>query len=298
MKRRKKEILVALAGNPNTGKTTVFNQLTGSRQHTGNWPGVTVEKKEGEFSLHGTKVKVVDLPGTYGLTAYSIDEKIARDFVVKEKPNVVVAIVDASNLERNLYLVTQLLELEVNLVICLNMMDMAQRGGWEIDIRTLSDVMNSPVVPTVANKGEGIEELKKAILSAAASTDNKFRINYGKDAEAMIEEVEEKLRSLGEIPYPDRWSAIKFLEGDPEVTKTLLKKGIDQKGLERFLRKVQRDLGYDDLETLIAERRYGYIHGVCKECIKKRAGIEERINWSDQIDKVLTNKYLGMEPGR
>ena len=294
MKRRKKEILVALAGNPNTGKTTVFNQLTGSRQHTGNWPGVTVEKKEGEFSLHGTKVKVVDLPGTYGLTAYSIDEKIARDFVVKEKPNVVVAIVDASNLERNLYLVTQLLELEVNLVICLNMMDMAQRGGWEIDIRTLSDVMKSPVVPTVANKGEGIEELKKAILSAAASTDNKFRINYGKDAEAMIEEVEEKLRSLGEIPYPDRWSAIKFLEGDPEVTKTLLKKGIDQKGLERFLRKVQRDLGYDDLETLIAERRYGYIHGVCKECIKKRAGIEERINWSDQIDKVLTNKYLGI----
>ncbi|MBW2039278.1 MAG: ferrous iron transport protein B [Deltaproteobacteria bacterium] len=289
-----KEILIALAGNPNTGKTTVFNQLTGSRQHVGNWPGVTVEKKEGEFTFQGARVRVVDLPGTYGLTAYSIDEKIARDFLVKERPDLVVAIVDATNLERNLYLVTQLLELKVNLIICLNMLDLAEKRGWEIDIQTVSDVVRAPVVPTVANKGQGIEDLKKTILSTATRTDNKFKIDYGRDTETMIEEVEEEIRSLEDFPYPPRWSTIKFLEGDPDVLKLLYRKGIDEGKLNRFLLKVQRDLGYDDLETLIAERRYGYIHGLCKECIKKRADIEERINWSDQIDKVLTNKYLGI----
>ena len=156
-----KEITICLAGNPNSGKTTVFNNLTGARQKVGNWPGVTVEKKEGEFEYNGVRIRVVDLPGTYSLTAYSIDERIARDFLIKENPDVVVPIVDASNLERNLYLVTELLELGANVVIDLNMMDMVGSKGWEMDVSGLSQVLGVPVVPTVANKKTGNGAFKR-----------------------------------------------------------------------------------------------------------------------------------------
>ncbi|HID57082.1 TPA: GTP-binding protein, partial [Candidatus Poribacteria bacterium] len=212
-------ITIALAGNPNSGKTTVFNALTGAHQRTGNWPGVTVERKEGEYQHGETKVNVVDLPGTYGLSAYSIDEKIARDYLVTENPDVVVTIVDASNLERNLYLVIQLLELGQNVVICLNMMDLARKSGMEIDHERLSRLLGVPVVPTVAHKGEGIEQLKKAVLEAAekGSTDQSSKIiNYGKELEEILGEIE-KLVSEIEITYPPRFTAIKLLEGDPDI---------------------------------------------------------------------------------
>ncbi|HDN79388.1 MAG: hypothetical protein DRI61_10455 [Chloroflexi bacterium] len=164
-----RKLTIALAGNPNSGKSTVFNALTGARQHVGNWPGKTVEKKEGICKYNGYEIRVVDLPGTYSLTAYSVEEIIARDFIVEEKPDVVVDIVDASNLERNLYLAVQLLELGANLVIALNMMDMAEARDYKIDVEGLSELLGVPVVPTVANKGKGIKDLLDAVIKAAGS---------------------------------------------------------------------------------------------------------------------------------
>jgi ferrous iron transport protein B len=164
------EFTIALAGNPNCGKSTIFNSLTGGRQHVGNWPGKTVEKKEGIWRHDGRNIKVVDLPGTYSLTAYSLEEVIARDYIVDERPKVVVAVADAANLERNLYLAVQILELGAVLVIALNMSDMAEARGYKIDIAKLSEGLGGiPVVPTVGNRGQGIEKLKEKIVQAARS---------------------------------------------------------------------------------------------------------------------------------
>ncbi len=164
------EFTIALAGNPNSGKSTIFNSLTGGRQHVGNWPGKTVEKKEGIWRHDGRDIKVVDLPGTYSLTAYSLEEVIARDYIVDERPEVVVAVVDAANLERNLYLAVQVLELGAHLLIALNMSDMADARGYKIDVAKLSEGLGGiPVVPTVGNRGQGIEELKEKIIQAASS---------------------------------------------------------------------------------------------------------------------------------
>ncbi|MDK2979721.1 MAG: ferrous iron transport protein [Chloroflexota bacterium] len=160
-----KDFTVALAGNPNCGKTSIFNQLTKSHQHVGNWPGKTVEKKEGTFEHNGQKVTVVDLPGTYSLSAFSVEEIIARDFIMNEKPDAVVAVLDASNLERNLYLAVQILELGAKMIVDLNMSDLAQSNGLEIDEEMLSGALQSSVVQTVANKGTGLEHLKDAILA-------------------------------------------------------------------------------------------------------------------------------------
>jgi ferrous iron transport protein B len=163
-----KNFTVALAGNPNCGKSTIFNSLTGSRQHVGNWPGKTVEKKEGYFTYDGKKIKVVDLPGTYSLSAFSLEEKIARDFIMNENPDLVVAVVDSTNLERNLYLVLQILELGAKVVLDLNMCDLAERNQIEIDIDKLAFALQSEVVETIASKNDGIEKLKETIISTIA----------------------------------------------------------------------------------------------------------------------------------
>jgi len=164
------EFTIALAGNPNSGKSTIFNSLTGGRQHVGNWPGKTVEKKEGIWRHDGRDIKVVDLPGTYSLTAYSLEEVIARDYIVDERPQVVVDVVDAANLERNLYLAVQVMELGAHLVIALNMSDMADARGYKIDVAKLSEGLGGiPVVPTVGSRGQGIEDLKEKIIQAAGS---------------------------------------------------------------------------------------------------------------------------------
>jgi ferrous iron transport protein B len=165
------ELTIALAGNPNAGKTTIFNALTGLHQHTGNWPGKTVEKKEGKIEYKGVKINIVDLPGTYSLTAYSPEEIIARDYIIEEQPDVVINVVDATNLERNLYLTVQILELDVPVVLALNMMDDLQKNGAKINVDHLSQLLgNIPVVQTTANKGKGIQELiDKAVRSARAN---------------------------------------------------------------------------------------------------------------------------------
>lgn len=210
-------IRVALAGNPNVGKSVIFNALTGARQKVGNWPGVTVEKKEGICEHRGVKMLIVDLPGIYSLSATSIDEKIARDFILNERPDVVVDIVDASNIERNLYLTFQLIEMGANVVIALNKMDLAESKGYKIDVRKLSAELGVPVVPMVAIKGEGIDELKNTIIHAS-KTQRIPIIKYSDGIEKYIEFLESKVVENSILPeYPSRFVAIKLLELDEEI---------------------------------------------------------------------------------
>lgn len=218
-------MVVALAGNPNSGKTTVFNNLTGARQHVGNWPGVTVEKKEGICRWKGRSIRIVDLPGVYSLTAYSPDEVIARNFIVEEKPDAVVDVVDASNLERNLYLVVQLLEMGAPLVVALNMMDEADSRGYRIDVERLSQLIRAPVVPMEANRNRGTQGLLDEI---AKVTDKEIRIpelivNYGREVEEEITKLESRISSAGDLArrYPPRWLAVKLLEKDQQIVEVL-----------------------------------------------------------------------------
>ena len=216
----KRKINVALAGNPNSGKTTVFNNLTGARQHVGNWPGVTVEKKEGRCSYKDYNINVVDLPGVYSLTAYSLDEVVARDFIIEGKPDVVIDVVDASNMERNLYLAVQLLEMHVKLVIALNMMDVAESRGYKIDIAKLSGLIGAPVVPLVAARNEGTRELLAAVVDVIegnARADG-ISLQYGHDVEAEIAKIERIISDkLPAGDYSSRWLAVKLLEEDEEI---------------------------------------------------------------------------------
>ena len=224
-----KKITVALAGNPNAGKTTVFNNLTGAHQHVGNWPGVTVEKKEGNYSYRGYQVRVVDLPGVYSLTAYSPDEVVARNFILEGKPDIVVDIVDASNLERNLYLTVQLIELETNLVVALNMMDIAQSRDYQIDVDSLARELGAPVVPMVAKNKEGNKGLLQAIVDTfeGRTEIEKVKLFYGNELEEHIRELGTLIAQDEELSqrFPPRWLAIKLLEEDREVLEKI---GLDR----------------------------------------------------------------------
>ena len=216
------EITIALVGNPNSGKTTLFNNLTGAHQHVGNWPGVTVEKKEGRLEYQGYHIKVVDLPGVYSLTAYSLDEVIARDFVVDEKPQVVVDVVDASSLERSLNLTVQLLEMGAPVLVALNMMDEAESKGYSIDVAHLSHLLGVPVVPMMANRNRGTVELLAQIVAVAKkkAETKPLKIEYGRELEEEISHLENLISQTGlSQRYPPRWLAVKLLEGDEEIVK-------------------------------------------------------------------------------
>jgi ferrous iron transport protein B len=289
----KTEWLVALAGNPNSGKTTVFNALTGTRQHTGNYPGVTVEKKEGLCRVQGRTLRIVDLPGVYSLTAYSMEELVARHFLLKERPDVVVDVVDASNLERHLYLAVQLIEMKVPLVLALNMSDLARQRGLEFDLEQLSRLLGAPIVPLVATKGQGIEELKKTILRCAEQARPvPVEIHYGPELDAAIEKIEMALDERHPLieAYGRKWTALKLLEGDLEIQEQ-----IRSPQAADVLHQVRQHLAAvfkESPEVLIAERRYGFISGACQETVRQT--LLRRQDFSDRLDAVLTHRYLGL----
>jgi len=293
----KADVVVALAGNPNSGKTTVFNAITGAHQHVGNYPGVTVEKKEGQRRLGDTLLHVVDLPGTYSLTAYSLEEIVARNFVINERPDVVVDVVDASNLERNLYLTTQFIELGVPVVVALNMIDAAEARGREIDVELLSQLLGVPVVPTIASRGEGIDQLIEVAIETARTRRAPSRqVRYGHELEEHIAEITELVESAGGLdPLPARWVAIKLLEDDDEVRQQVVEQLANgEEVLERVARvrvHLEKVIG-DDAELALADRRYGFINGACAEATT--TSTEHRIDWSELIDNVVTSRLLGI----
>ncbi len=280
-------MLIALAGNPNTGKTTIFNALTGSHQHVGNWPGVTVEKKEGFAEYKGERIRIVDLPGTYSLTAYSLEELIARNFILEEKPDVVIDIIDSTNLERNLYLLTELMELTDKIVVALNMFDEA-RKKYRIDVEKMRRILGIPVVPTIAIKGQGIKEL---LREAVEGKFNLKKPEYPRDVEDRIKRIEEMLKD--HHLENERWYAIKLLENDGDVVKKL--QGIGARDVihaaEHFRHELE-DIYGDDIETLMASFRYSFSHGLFHE-------VAEPINVggvtiTDMIDHVVAHKIFGI----
>jgi len=284
-----KRITIALAGNPNVGKTSLFNAITGARQKVGNWPGVTVEKKTGKRVFEGLEINVVDLPGTYSLSAYSIDEVIARDFIVEEKPDVVVHIVDATNLERNLYLTTQLLELGSRVVIALNMSDMAEKRGDVIDTQKMREFFETPAVKTVGNTGEGVENLiREVIKEAEKGPHHEHEIGYGKGIENDITRLEKVLEEDMELSsrYPLRWLAIKLLEGDERILER-----VEGSPVKQEVGEILKGVNTEEYEAEIADKRYEVVNAVlpqvCTRCV-------QRFTKSDMIDRVLTNKYLGI----
>ena len=223
----KKKITIALSGNPNAGKTTAFNAITGARQHIANYPGVTVEKKYGTVFHKGYEIEVVDLPGTYSLTAYSLEEIVARDFVINERPDLVVDIIDASNLDRHFYLATQFKELGVPLILALNMVDMAETRGMKIDYERLSTDFGAPVVPMVARSGKGITELLDAVVETFEQKPQwkAPAISYGMDIDKALDDISAiiKTSNVYDSKYPARWRALKCLEGDSQIVGLLEK---------------------------------------------------------------------------
>jgi len=278
---------IALVGNPNSGKTTLFNALTGSNQHIGNWPGVTVEKKEGKFKYKEVQYTVFDLPGTYSLGAYSEDEIVARDFILSGSSDVVINVVDATNLERNLYLTTQLLEMGVKVVVALNMMDEARQKNIEIDINTLSKNLGIPVIATVASKNKGLEDLiEKAVEYAKSGEYPKINISYGEEIDREIEKIESLLDSSNS-KYPNKWLAVKLLEGDEEIFKLVEK---DFELPRDVLSSIKEKAAVYELE--IVDRRYAFIGNIIGSAVKKP--IREVETLTDKIDKVVTHKYFGI----
>ena len=292
------KIIIALSGNPNAGKTTVFNAITGARQHIANYPGVTVEKKYGLVHHRGYEIEVVDLPGTYSLTAYSMEEIVARDFVINEKPRLVVDIVDASNLDRHLYLAVQFKELGVPLILALNMVDVAESRGIIVDHRKLSAQFGVPVVPMVARSGKGITELLDKVVEEASKNPEWINapMSYGIDIDSGLDKIASLIEksSIFDKKYPARWRALKCLEGDKQITGLLNRDPVLGKPITDICEDISRhtlNTLEEEPEAIIADHRYGYIAGITKKVVKRK--IELRINFSDKADRVLTHRVLG-----
>lgn len=294
----REKLVVALAGNPNAGKTTIFNGLTGARQHVGNWPGVTVEKKEGSLKHKGQHVHVVDLPGTYSLTAFSLEEIIARNFIVDEGPDIVINVVDASNLERNLYLTVQLLEMGCKVVIALNMIDVASSRGIDINAAELAELFGAPVIATNGKKNVGLEQLLDTVISEVRNPESQkdlLSLNYGIEIEEELEKIELALQksNLQDAFLSNRWLSIKLLEGDVEISKkihTYPNHAVIFSQIDKS-RQHLSDIFGDNPEILLADSRYGFISGAVKVSVKIER--RDRVDVSQQIDRVLTDRFLG-----
>ncbi|MEA2015121.1 MAG: ferrous iron transport protein B [Actinomycetota bacterium] len=294
-----KEITIALAGNPNSGKTSIFNNITGARQHVGNYPGVTVEKKYGNVKYKGYKINVVDLPGTYSLTAYSEDEVVARNYIINENPDIVVDIIDSSNLERNLYLAIQFIELGVPLVLAFNMSDMTKTSGKKINIKLLSKLLASPIVETVGHKNKGTKDLLDAAISHIENKDReKIEIKYGDEVENELEEMSkiiEDKKILSEKPS-SRWISLKLLEQDKEIIDKVKKEAGE--AYSEIVHRVNKSIKHlsnilrDNPATVIADSRYGFIRGALTETHKETE--TGKVSVTDRIDSILTNRIVGI----
>ena len=294
----KKKITVALAGNPNAGKTTIFNALTGARQHVGNWPGVTVEKKEGTLKHNGREIHIVDLPGTYSLTAFSLEEIIARNFIVDSAPDLVVNVVDASNLERNLYLSVQLMEMGCKLVLAFNMIDVARGRGIAIDEAHFSNLIGVPIIPTNGKKGAGLESLLEAIVSEVDKpqpSEDLTRLTYGSEVEDELLKIQNLLLQSGfsSEGINTRWVSAKLIEGDTEIVKKIGSLEHRPKILEQVAKSRSHltNIFGDSPEIVLADARYGFISGAIKQTVQIEG--TDRVNLSESIDKILTNRLLG-----
>ncbi|MEI6437235.1 MAG: ferrous iron transport protein B [Candidatus Omnitrophota bacterium] len=296
----KKTLRIALCGNPNAGKTSIFNALTGSRQHVGNWAGVTVEKKEGYLNFGEYAVEVVDLPGTYSLTAFSMEELVARDYIINENPDVIVNVIDSTNLDRNLYLTTQLIELGCRAVVALNMTDEAEHKGISIDRKKLSELLGMPVINTIGTTGEGIKELlgeAVAIKESKEPLSRHIHINYGAEVEEEIRKIQVELKKdiLLRETYSTRWLAVKLLEHDKQVAEGVADKFENK---EAIMAQVNASHAHienilnDESETILADARYGFVKGLLGETYSHRT--MDRVELSDRIDKILTNRWLGI----
>lgn len=283
------EIRIALAGNPNAGKTTLFNALTGSNQFVGNWPGVTVEKKEGKLKGH-KDVIITDLPGIYSLSPYTLEEVVARNYLIGERPDAILNIIDGTNLERNLYLTTQLVELGIPVVCAVNMMDVVRKNGDKIDIERLSDELGCKVVEISALKGTGINEAANAAVEAAKSGVKTVpQHKFCGCVEHAIAHIEEYI--LHDIPEEQqRWYAIKLFERDEKVLEALGLSGEQKAHIEADITAAEKEME-DDSESIITNERYIYIAGIIKGCLKKK---HKGLTISDKIDKVVTNRILAL----
>ena len=284
-----KQIKIALAGNPNSGKTTLFNALTGSNQFVGNWPGVTVEKKEGKLKKHDD-VAIMDLPGIYSLSPYTLEEVVARNYLITERPDAILNIIDGTNLERNLYLTTQLTELGIPVVIAINMMDVVRKNGDKINVDELSRELGCKIVEISALKGEGIMEAAEAAVQAAKSTKTVPMHTFSGPVEHAIAHIEEA--AVHNLPEEQqRWYAIKIFERDDKVLDQLKIDPTVMAHIEEDIKAAEKELD-DDAESIITNERYVYIAEIIKACYKKKnAG---QLSASDKIDRVVTNRWLGL----
>ena len=288
---------VALAGNPNVGKSTIFNALTGSQQHVGNWPGKTVEKKEGRLRFGTEDIFVIDLPGTYSLTAYSIEEIIARDYIVHEHPSAVVVVVDASNLERNLYLVAQIIELKIPVIIALNMADLATSRGMSIDVDELSSRLGGiPIVITIGNRRRGIDDLKETIAQVVLNPrDAELQVEYRGVVSDEILNLEELIRRDEPLTkaYDPHWLAIKLLEADPGIDRALMGSGMGDlvKVADEARCRIEEKTG-EEADTIIADQRYSFIGSVIDYVVVRPR--ETVFTGSDRIDRIVTHKVWGI----
>jgi ferrous iron transport protein B len=291
-------IVIALAGNPNAGKTSLFNRLTGARAHVGNYPGVTVEKREGRLRHGDSEIRVVDLPGTYSLTAYSLEEIVAREFILHERPDVVVDVVDAANLERNLYLAVQFMEMNARVVIALNMVDVAESRGLKIDVDKLSTLLGVPVVPTVARTGQGLDQLMDTVLEVARQPrrQESKRIRYGPDLDNRIRQITQLLEQgrFAAADQPTAWLAIKILEGDSKVQEILDQDPEAGRLIRAAVDEVTRHLRTtldDEPDGVIADHRYGFITSITKQAVTAAHDLRRTV--TDQVDMVVLNRLLG-----
>ena len=285
-------IKIALAGNPNCGKTTMFNALTGANQYVGNWPGVTVEKKEGKLKSKKTKEEVIvtDLPGIYSMSPYTLEEVVSRDYVLKENPDVIIDLVDATNIERNLYLTTQLIETGVPVVIALNMADLLAKRGIKIDVKRLSMLLDCPIIETSALKGEGLDKL----IDEAVKVAKKSEIDLPKDIfsaelEGAVAEVKSVLPS-SVSEEKKRWYAIKFLENDSKVVESMKLSGAAAQTVEAQRRALEKKHD-DDMESIVTDERYKFIQKIVSTTVQKG---KEKLTTSDKIDRIVTNRFLGI----